>query len=310
MKQVRETQAKVIVNPVAGSRSVGREWLRIADQLRRLGISFDHEITEYSGHAMEIARRSAEDGYSCLIVVGGDGTVSEAANGILCSTRSSAIALGIVSVGTAHAFASSLGIGQDYADAFSNLTGQNRTLIDVGVVRCWHEGKPVERFFVNEASVGFPASVVDAWRYLPPRLGRRSNLLLRTVVGYMSLVKHRNKTLSLRKGNVVESIRCASLVMANGRYFADGMQMAPSASLDDGLLDVVIFGDMTRWELLKVKPAIYRGSHIKHSKVTVQKTTAISIESEDQFYVEADGDIIGNGPASFWVIPNALRVMA
>jgi len=309
MGQAPEIHAKVIVNPVAGSRSVGREWLRIAGQLRRLGILFDHEITEYSGHALEIARQSAENGCNHLIAVGGDGTVSEVANGILGSTRSSAVALGIVSVGTAHAFALSLGIGQDYIDACSNLTGQNQSLIDVGVVRCWHEGKPIERFFVNEASVGFSASVVDAWRYLPTRLSRRSNLLLRTVAGYISLAKHRNKTLRLRKGTAVESIRCACIVVANGRYLADGMRMAPSASLNDGLLDIVIFGDMTKRELLKTKPAIYSGSHIKHSKVTVQKTAAISIESEEQFYVEADGDIIGNGPASFRVIPNALRVM-
>lgn len=310
MKEIPEIHAKVIVNPVAGSRSVGREWSRIAGQLRKLGISFDYEMTEHPGHALEIARQSAEDGYSYLIVVGGDGTVSEVANGILGSTRSSAITLGIVSVGTAHAFALSLGIGEDYISACSNLTGQDWILIDVGIVQCWHDGKQIERFFVNEASVGFSANIVDAWRHLPTSLGQRSNLLLRTIAGYVSLVKHRNKTLTLRKGDAVESMRCASLVVANGRYFADGMQMAPSASLDDGLLDIVIFGDMTRRELLKVKPAIYRGSHVEHSKITVQKATAISIESEDPFYVEADGDIIGNGPASFRVVPKALRVMA
>ncbi len=309
MKVTPEIHAKVIVNPVAGGRSVGREWPRIAGQLGRLGTSFDYEMTERAGHALEIARQSAEDGYRCLIAVGGDGTVSEVVNGILRSTRSSAIALGIVSVGTANAFALSLGIGRDHDNAHSNLTGQGRTLIDVGVVQCWHEGKPVERFFVNEASVGLTASIVDAWRHLPTRLGQRSNLLLRTVAGYMSLAKHRNRRLNLRMGDVVDSVRCASVVVANGRYLADGMQIAPSASLDDGLLDIVTFGDMTKWELLKVKPTIYSGSHTKHSKAMAQKATELSIESEEQFYVEADGDIIGNGPASFRVMPNALKVM-
>ena len=305
-----ESYAKVIVNPVAGSRSVGREWSRISRQLQKAGLLFDYEFTKHTGHAMEIARRSADDGYHCLIAVGGDGTVNEVANGILSSTRSGNTILGIVGAGTTHAFTLSLGIGKDNANTFSLLTGQERTLIDVGVVQYWSQGQFKKRFFVNEASVGFSAEIVDAWKYVPTHFGHSLNLALRTVTGYKSLVTHRNQRLSLRVGNEVESICCCAVVVANGRYIADGMQLAPQASLNDGLLDVVIIGDLTKTELLKIRPTLYNGSHIKHTKIKEKKTATITIESDEQFLVEADGDILGKGPASFWVIPSALTVMA
>ncbi len=304
-----ESYAKVIVNPVAGSLSVGREWPRICRQLREAGLSFDYEFTKHTGHAMEIARRSADGGYHCLIAVGGDGTVNEVANGLLCSTRSGDTILGIVSAGTANAFALSLGIDKDYVKALSLLTGQGRALIDVGVVQCWSQGQSIKRFFVNEASVGFSAEIVDAWKYLPTRFGHSLNLALRTIVSYKSLTTHRNQRLSLRVGNEVESSCCCAIVVANGRYLADGMQIAPHASLVDGILDVVVFGDVTKSELLKIRPMLYNGSHIRHAKIREEKTTNIAIESDEQLLVEADGDIIGEGPASFWVMPSALTVV-
>ncbi len=304
-----ESYTKVIVNPVAGSHSVGRKWSRINRQLQKAGLSFDYEFTEHTGHAMEIARRSADDGYHFLIAVGGDGTVNEVANGILRSTRPGNTIMGIVAAGTAHAFALSLGIGKDNTKALSLLAGQKRALIDVGVVQCWSQGQPIKRFFVNEASVGFSAEIVDAWKSLPVRFGHSLNLALRTVAGYKSLATHRNQKLSLRMGNEVESIFCCGVVVANGRYLADGMQMAPHASLDDGLLDVVIIGDVTKAELLKIRPTLYNGSHIRHPKIREKKTTTITIESDEQFLVEADGNILGEGPASFSVIPSALTVV-
>ncbi len=304
-----ESYAKVIVNPVAGSHSVGREWSRISRQLRKAGLLFDYEFTKHTGHAIEIARRSADGGYHYLIAVGGDGTVNEVANGILHSTRSGNTILGIVGVGTAHAFALSLGIGEDYDNTLSLLTAQETALIDVGVVQCWSQGQSMKRFFVNEASIGLSAEIVDAWKYLPTRFGHSLNLALRTVAGYKSLATHRNQKLSLRVGNEVESIYCCGVVVANGRYLADGMQIAPRASLGDGLLDVVIFGDVTKSELLKIRPTLYNGSHVRHAKIREKQTTTITIESDEQLLVEADGSILGEGPASFWVIPSALTVV-
>ena len=302
--------AKVIVNLVAGGRSARGEWPRINRRLRDAGLSFDHEFTTDAGHAIEIATRAADSGYGYVIAVGGDGTLSEVANGILGSTHSGNTILGIVSTGTACSFARSLGIPEDYANACSLLTGRGRVSIDVGVVQCWSQGQLVRRFFVNVADAGFGAAVVNAWKRLPNRFGHKVNLRLRTAAGVWRIFTHKNKWIKLQVGNQVETIHGCAVIVANGSYFADGMQIAPHARLNDGLLDIVIVGDVSKSELLTIWPTLYRGSHVEHPKVRVRKTETVTIESDKQLLVEADGNIIGESPASFWVIPAALTIVA
>lgn len=304
-----ESYVKVIVNPVAGNRAVGGEWPRISGQLQKAGLSFDYEFTKATGHGTEIARQAADKGYRYIIAVGGDGTVNEVVNGILRSSNSANTILGIVSTGTAHAFSHSLGIAENYLDACTYLTGQRRALIDVGVVRCWSQGQLIERFFVNEASTGFSAEIVDAWKWVPNRFGKSMSLALRTVAGYRSLAIHHNKKARLSVGNDVESMRICTIVVANGQYFADRMMIAPHAKLDDGLLDVIMVDDMSKFELLKIRPTLYDGSHLRHPKIREKKVAAITIECDEQLLVEADGEIIGESPASFRVIPSALTVV-
>jgi diacylglycerol kinase (ATP) len=302
--------AKVIVNPQAGSCSVRRDWPLISTKLQKAGLSFDCEFTERTGQATEIATRAINNGYSYLIAIGGDGTVNEVANGILRSNNPLNVILGIVSAGTAHALSFSLNIANDYKNVFdySFLCGQNRALIDVGVVQCWNHGKSIERFFLNEASIGFSAEIVNAWVSLPVRFGKSVNLVLRTVAGYESLVFHRNKNIRLVVGNEVESIPICTVFVSNGRYCANKMLIAPHASFDDGLLNAIIVGNLSKFRLLSLVHTLYTGSHIKHLGIREKTAEFIRVESDEPLLVEADGDIIGECPASFRVKPAALNV--
>lgn len=302
--------AKVIVNPKAGSCSVGRDWPRISTNLQKAGLSFDHEFTNRTGQAIEIASQAINSGYSYLVAVGGDGTINEVANGILRSNNPHNVLLGFVSAGTAHALSFSLSVANDYKgiDDYSFLCGQKRALIDVGVVQCWNRGKMIERFFLNEASVGFSAEIVNSWESLPIRIGKSANLALRTVVGYESLALHRNKNIRLFVGNEVESISAFTVIVSNGRYCANKMLIAPHASFDDGLLNAIIVGNISKFKLLRLVPTLYTGSHVNHSGIREKTTEFIRIESDEHLLVEADGDIIGECPASFWVKPSALTV--
>jgi len=301
--------AKVIVNPIAGGYLVSREWPRISRQLRDISLTFDHVFTEGPGHAIEIAKQAADSGYHYLIAVGGDGTVNEVVNGILYSANSERVTLGIVSSGTACGLARSLNISQDYVSACSLLAGQRRAIIDVGVAQCWSQDRLVQRFFVNVADVGFGAAIVDAWKNLPKRFGHRINYTLRTVEGLRRLLTYRNKGVRLSVENEVEVISSCAVIVANGHYLAENIQIAPHARLDDGLLDVVIVGDVNKSELLKIWPALYSGNHITHPKIKQRKTRAITVESYEQLLVEVDGDVLGESPASFWILPSALTVV-
>jgi diacylglycerol kinase (ATP) len=298
--------AKVIVNPVAGASSTRRRWPRISNLLRHVGLLFDYEYTEGIGHAIELAKVAANNGYRYLVAVGGDGTVNEVANGILHSANSSDTALGIVSTGTGSDFVRSVGIPRAYASACSSLISSRRSLIDVGVVEYRSKGQSLRRFFVNAAGVGFDAAVVEATERLPKYLGGTIPYLaglVRTLFGY------KNKAVTLRARGEVETKRILSVVVANGCYFGGGMYVAPGAELSDSLLDVMIIGDMGKFELLKALPMVYKGTHITHPKVSMGKAAHITIESSERILVQADGELLGEGPASFWLMPAALSVV-
>jgi len=297
--------AKIIINPVAGAKSTRRKWSRIRRLLKHVGLSFDYEYTEGVGHAIELARAAASDGYRYLVAVGGDGTVNEVANGILSSTNSTT-PLGIVSTGTGSDFVRSVGIPRDYASACSFLTSSRRLLIDVGVVEYQRQGQTLKRFFVNAAGVGFDAAVVETTERLPKYFGGTIPYLaglMRTLFGY------RNKSVVLRIDDKVESSRILSVVVSNGCYLGGGMHMAPEASLNDSLLDVVVIGDVGKFELLKALPMVYKGTHGTHPKVSIEKASNITVKSSERMLVHADGELLGEGPASFWLMPAALSIV-
>jgi len=291
---------KVIVNPVAGARSTRRKWPIINRLLERIGLTFDFNYTEGVGHAMELARIAASDGYRYLVAVGGDGTVNEVANGILHSTNASITTLGVVSTGTGSDFARSAGLARDYTTACANLTSSKRLTIDVGLVEYQRDGKRQERFFVNSAGVGFDAAVVKETERLPKFFGGT----IPYVAGMLrTLVSYKNKDIVLKVGDEEERHRVLNVAVANGNYCGGGMRIAPEAKLDDRLLDVVIIGDMGKLELLKEFPTVYKGTHINHPKVSVRKTRSVSIESAEPMLVYADGELLGECPAAFRVVP-------
>ena len=298
--------AKVIVNPVAGANSTRRKWPGISRLLRHIGLSFDYQYTEGVGHAIELAQAAATDGYQYLVAVGGDGTVNEVANGILYSSGSDNTILGIIGTGTGSDFMRSVGIPHDYASACSFLTGTRRLLIDVGVVEYKSKGQSLQRFFVNAAGVGFDAAIVEATERIPKYFGGTIPYLTGLL---RSLLSYRNKPAVLSVGSNVETTRICSVAVANGGYYGGGMHIAPQAELDDNLLDVVIIGDTGKFELLKALPMVYKGTHITHPKVRVERVTHIAIESSEQILVHADGEFLGEGPASFWLMPAALNIV-
>jgi diacylglycerol kinase (ATP) len=298
-------QAKVIVNPVAGASTTYRKWPRISRFLRHIGLPFEYQYTEGVGHAIELARVAASDGCRFLVAVGGDGTVNEVANGILSSKDLSGASIGIISTGTGGDFVRSAGIPRNYIKACSSLTSARRRLIDVGVVEYQRAGQTLKRFFINSAGVGFDAAVAEVSNRLPKFLGGTIPYilgLLRSLVGY------KNKSVTMNVDNRVETKRILSVVVANGCYFGGGMRVAPQADICDGLLDVISVGDMGKIELLRAFPTIYKGTHIYHPKVRMEKATQIEIESSEKFLVHADGEFLGEGPVSFGLMPSALSI--
>lgn len=306
MKSQTVPHANLIVNPAAGRNSTYKRWPIISSLLKNSGLSFDHQFTEGTGHAIELAKSAADNGYRYLVAVGGDGTVHEVANGLLNSACSKETTLGIISTGTGSDFNRSAGIPRDYINSCSCLTSPHRLLIDVGVVEYYKKGQKQRRFFVNAAGAGFDAAVVEATESMPKYFGGT----IPYVAGLLrTLLRYRNKKVTLSIDNRTETARVLSVVVANGAFIGGGMKIAPLAKLNDSLLDVLILGDISKVDLLKTFPKVYKGTHLTHPKVRSEKAILISAESEERILVYADGELLGEGPASFRLIPATLNVV-
>lgn len=165
---------------------------------------------------------------------------------------------------------------------------------------------PYGAFFVNSAGIGFDAAACVTTERLPKYFGGTFPYLVgifRTLLGY------RNTPVVLRIGDKVEEARVLSVVICNGFAFGGGMKMAPEASLTDNLLDVVVIGDCGKFDLLKSLPRAYKGTHVTHPKISIEKVASITIEPSERLLVHADGEVVGEGPASFWPEPAALSVV-
>jgi YegS/Rv2252/BmrU family lipid kinase len=300
------TYARLIVNPVAGAGKTARVWPRIKERMQALGIRFESALTEAPGHARELARLAIRDGYDMVVSVGGDGTINEVVNGMYDTGQMDGTRLGIICTGTGGDYMRTVGNHGTYVEACERLTGPGRFPSDVGLVEYHKNGKTERRLFVNFAGLGFDAEVVRATTQRLKMLKATASYL----TGLLStLLFYRNKNVTITLDGEALNRRICTILVNNGRYGGGGMLAAPAADLNDGLLDVVVIGDLSKPDLLWSLPRIYRGTHLTHPKVMLKKAKEVEIRSEENVFVQADGELLGQLPARFSILPGLLNIV-
>lgn len=299
-------ESKVIVNPVGSGGRVGRIWPELQQVLRDSGLEFSVELTERPWHAAEIARRAVDQGFRHFVAVGGDGTVHEVLNGLVVDgVVDPEVSLSIVTGGTGCDLVRVLGVSRDPVEAARAVVKSHLRRVDIGEIHCQRDGKPHRRYFVNVAGLGFDGEVCD-------RVNRSSKAIGGTVPYLSNLVitlfAYRNKDVVLSFDSQSQSGRYNSVVVCNGQYFGGGMWICPHATLDDGIFDVVILKDLSNLEFLASVPRVYKGTHLSHPKVQTFRATAISVESKQRMFIQAEGEVVGEAPATFRILPSALNL--
>lgn len=297
--------ARVIVNPAAGGERTGRQWPQIMDLLKSLGLTFEYDLTEARGHATELAKRAAENGYKLVVSVGGDGTVNEVVNGLYVAGNLGDVTLGVIGHGTGSDFTRNIGVPRNYQEACHCLMRPNRLLVDIGIAEYNIGERQVKRLFVISAALGLGPEVVKAVQTFKA-WGGRASYVMATLVSFLS---HRNNEVCLMVNGEPSKPRVVTIVVCNGRYTGGGMLVAPHADLADGLLDVLVVGDMSKLELLWTLPRVYKGTHVSRPKVTLKRAAAIDIDPGQPMPLQLDGELVGEAPARFYVLPAALNVV-
>ncbi|MGM0574546.1 MAG: diacylglycerol/lipid kinase family protein [Myxococcota bacterium] len=302
----------VVVNERAGGGAMHDVFRRVEHRLLdRIG-DFGVAFTDYAGHATELAREALDDGVQRIVVAGGDGTVHEVVNGWLDDEgrpRRDDAVLGLLPGGTGGDLRKSLDI-PDMDGALVALTsGRTRTL-DVGRLTYHRVDEDAEatRWFVNIVSFGLGGEVVRQVQGWPALTGRFAY----AAAGAKVLWGWRNPQVRLEIEGAGEHFEWDGRVVlgavANGRFFGGGMEIAPDAEPDDGVFDVTVLGDLRRRDMLPLLGRIYGGRHVGHPKVQVHQATRVVADSDDTVYLDVDGEPLGRLPATFEIVPGALRV--
>ncbi|GAC1445533.1 MAG: diacylglycerol kinase family lipid kinase [Chloroflexota bacterium] len=243
-------------------------------------------------------------GAKTLIAVGGDGTVHEVVNGFKEGEEvRDDVRLGIVPAGTGMDFARNIGMSRGVATAVRHLIQGSERRIDVGMCQ-----SDRIRVFVNFAETGLGASVVAREAAFGPGWPGRISYLMAAIAAAMS--EENPWARVCVDGDRVYEGPLVSVVVANGRYFGGGMKIAPQASVCDGIFDILILGDFSKAELIGQVWKIYPGFHVAHRKVLSVRGSRVTILSSPGTRLDLDGELGSEGPYSFRVLPQALRVLA
>jgi diacylglycerol kinase (ATP) len=295
--EASKTKARVIINPSSGGGTYDPDRLR--EELS--GFELDWVETEGSEDAKEAAGE-LHDGL--LIVVGGDGTINDVVNGLGNAGFPEGVTLALLPAGTGNDLAATLAVPENPGEA-EGVIRQNRVRsLDVARVRSDGVG---ERFFVNVATGGLGAEISDAndenfkskWgklSYLRASLEVARDFDVREVMLYLDGEERR--------------VRAVNMAIGNCRYAGGGWSAAPRANPEDGLLDVVVIEDLGLQEILALAPsALAKSDYLDKDGVYFKRAREVRVETQPGLEFTVDGEVIGDDPAEFVVIPRALKVI-
>lgn len=274
--------------------------------LKNIGLRFEYDLTEAPGHAIELAKSAAEKGYELVVSVGGDGTINEVVNGLYDAGSMGDVMLGIIGTGTGGDYIRTIGVPRHHEEACRRLVNPKKLVVDLGIVEYVSNGRMVERLFVNLAGLGFDAEVVKATTQKFKALGGVPSYLLGLLT---TLLFYRNREVSINLDGNEDDKKICTVMVNNGKYGGGSMCVAPNADPMDGYFDVVIIGDLSKPDLLWSLPRIYKGTHLTHPKVSVTRAKEVYIQPERRMSLQADGELLGETPARFRVLPAALNVI-
>ena len=295
---MEKSKARVICNPSSGGGSYDPDEIR--DELE--GLEVEWVQTEGPEDAIGAAEEWSE---GLLVVAGGDGTINDVVNGLGRAGFPEGVTLGILPAGTGNDLAATLCIPED-PDLAKDVILQNRgRWLDVARVRSDGIG---ERFFINVATGGLGAEISDANdEELKRRWGKLSYLRA-------SLEVARNfdvRELMLYIDGEERQVEAVNIAVGNCRYTGGGWPATPKANPEDGLLDVVIIENLGVTDLLNLTPAVLAESdYLDSDGVLFVRAKEIRVDTQPpglEFTV--DGEVIGNEPAQFSVLPRALKVI-
>jgi YegS/Rv2252/BmrU family lipid kinase len=307
-----------IINPRSAGGKTGRDAQSIARRLADVTGPLTVALTDAPMAAMRLTSQGLRDGFERIVAVGGDGTINEVVNGFF---------LNGVAINPEAEFALlNLGTGGDFRKTFDIQAGFDASLdriaegrvrrIDVGrLTYVTAEGKSGARHFANIASFGMSGDVMHRVNRAT-MIKRYTGRFAFTWGSLVSMLCYKARPVRLKIDNLFdEVVSVSTCAVCNGQFFGGGMRVAPDASPDDGLLDVILMGDGRLRDVMKSLGDIKTGAHVNNPNVKVLRgksviATPVEATGGAPVYIEADGETPGQLPAMFELMPKAIKFRA
>lgn len=308
----------VVMNPAAGGGRMRHEWPSFAEALRNRFGTFEFRETRGPGDASPMASDLARQGVDVVMAAGGDGTVSEVADGLLrhASEGGATTALAVAPVGTGSDFANAFGIPRVAEECVRRMAESAPRRIDGGRISFVDDqGRPLTRHFASIASLGVSGPIDRVINDAKSKQrGRMSGQALFYLFTLRELMRYRfqDVVIAVDDQPPIEA-RIALVAIANNRSFGGGMLIAPDAVMDDGLFEVVIVQADSRLRMMKDLRLVYTGEHKKIDKCVFLRGRRVTVSplggtTRNAALLDIDGESPGRIPASFEVLPGALTV--
>ncbi|HUF58050.1 MAG TPA: diacylglycerol kinase family protein [Actinomycetota bacterium] len=287
----------VVANPAAGHGRAGRLIGKVTTALHRLRVPHEIRIAESGTDLERLARAAAEGGARIVAALGGDGTASLAANGIL----GTGTALAALPAGTGDDFAKAIGVGK--LDTAVELLA-NPKIVDLDLIEVTTGAD--KRSFVNIAGAGFDSEVNETANGMTVNLGATGTYIVALL---KTLSRYSPAAFTIQVDDERMELDAMLVEVGSGRWTGGGMKVLPNAVMNDGLLDVCIVEALSKPAFLRAFPRVFLGSHTTHPKVRMRTGTRVQVEADRRVLVYADGELLGSLPAIFEVRPAALPVV-
>ena len=289
----------ITVNPHGGT----KKGPRILEMVMPIFESANAEVTvietEYAGHTRDLARELDITGYDGFCCIGGDGTMHEAINGVMTRKDGLRIPIGLITGGTGNAFMHDMDCLDPINAAKRIITGRRRS---IDIFKCDADG--IIYYGFNIVGWGIPTDANNLAEKMRWMGTQRYN-----VASIIEVIRHRKRFARVEiDGNVIGA-DFSFILGCNTIHTGKGMQMAPLARLDDGLIDLIIARKVGRIKLLRLFPKVFSGKHIGDPAVDYRQVSEFTIKPEDRNTLNIDGEMLGSTPIHVKVLQKELEVL-
>lgn len=292
----------IIINPISGKHFAQKHKEKLMKELNQLRLGFEMDYTTYSKHEIVLVQQAIKNGYRKFISVGGDGTLHHIVNGVLLQNEVPAtdIEIGVIPLGTGNDWVKQYKIPNNIKKAV-HIINQNKIVKqDIGQIKI--NNKTI--YYMNSAGIGFDGFVVNSLKKY-----KKFGVAPYFIASLMGFLKYKKSTLKFSFND--KEIISKTLLAAFGicSFCGGGMRFTHQVNTADGLFDITIVKNISMLTLIWHIKKMYNGKLYQHKMVETAKTTKIIIEvvNGEKPFIQADGELIGQGDFSIQLIPKAIN---